>query len=61
MKNLFFTLLMLPSLLNAQNDEWAQVQIKINPISKNIAYLEGRGGNIGVIYTNEAMMISMHH
>ena len=57
MKYLFLLLSTIPLLGWAQEDEWAQVSIKVNPVSEKIAFLEGKGGNIGVIHGDDGVMI----
>lgn len=56
MKKLFVLLLLIPSLTFAQRN-WDAVEIRVNPITDNISYLIGSGGNIGVIHGEEGVLI----
>ncbi|MFY0690202.1 MAG: MBL fold metallo-hydrolase [Cyclobacteriaceae bacterium] len=56
MKNLLIVLLVIPTLTFAQRD-WDAIEIKTNELTDNISWLEGSGGNIGVIHGNEGIMI----
>ncbi len=57
MKKAFtFLMLAIPLILAAQRD-WDAIEIKTNPINDRISYLEGSGGNIGVLHGPEGIMI----
>lgn len=56
MKKLLLILFFAPFLASAQND-WSQVEVKNNPVEGNISFLTGAGGNIGVLYGPEGIMI----
>lgn len=56
MKNHLATILLMPSMLFAQTD-WSSVSIQTQKVTDNISFLIGRGGNIGVIYGKEGVMI----
>ena len=45
-----------PSTLYGQRD-WDAIEIKTTNITDNISYLEGSGGNIGVLHGPEGVMI----
>lgn len=52
---LYFTILS-PILVFSQTD-WASVEIKNIPVKGNISYLQGRGGNIGVLNGQDGLLI----
>ena len=54
MKRLLLPFLLLPLLAQAQ---WENVQIKANKVASNIYFLEGRGGNIGVLVGSDGVML----
>lgn len=56
MKKLILLLTVLSQTVLAQTD-WSAIEIKTNPINERIAFLEGSGGNIGVLYGDEGVMI----
>ena len=56
MKRLIFLTLLLPSISFAQRN-WDAVKIKVNPLTDNIAYLIGSGGNIGVLHGDDGVLI----
>jgi len=41
----------------AQNDDFASVEIKVHEIAENLHYLEGRGGNIGVLTGDDGVVL----
>ncbi len=41
----------------AQNDEWDDVEIKTIALTDNIVMLMGRGGNIGAVKSDEAVLV----
>ena len=45
----------LPSTANAQN--FSDVEMIVHPVNKNVSYIEGRGGNIGVIYGEDGILL----
>ena len=45
----------LPSTSNAQN--FSDVEMIVHPVNKNVSYIEGRGGNIGVIYGEDGVLL----
>ena len=45
----------LPSTSNAQN--FSDVEMIVHPVNKNVSYIEGRGGNIGVIYGDDGILL----
>ena len=45
----------LPSTSNAQN--FSDVEMIVHPVNKNVSYIEGRGGNIGVIYGEDGILL----
>ncbi|MFT5568219.1 MAG: cyclase [Cyclobacteriaceae bacterium] len=55
-KSLLLVLLLLPMFLFAQTD-WSAVEIKTNEVTDKIAFLVGRGGNIGVLHGPDGVMI----
>lgn len=56
MKRLLLILSLLPIFCYAQT-EWEAVEIQTQSITDNISFLIGRGGNIGVIHSEEGIMI----
>ena len=56
MKTIFLSLLLTPFLAFSQRD-WESIEIKHNPVTENISFLTGSGGNIGVIYGTDGVMI----
>ncbi len=56
MNRILLLLLIFPSLTFSQRN-WDAVEVKVHNVSENIAYLEGSGGNIGVIYGEEGIMM----
>lgn len=56
MKRLVFIISLLPAFSFAQTD-WESVEIETQSITDNISFLIGRGGNIGVIHSEEGIMI----
>lgn len=44
-----------PSNSNAQN--FSDVEMIVHPVNKNVSYIEGRGGNIGVIYGEDGVLL----
>lgn len=55
MKKLLVPFLLFPVIALAQG--WENVQIKVNNVESNIYYLEGRGGNIGVLVGSEGVLL----
>lgn len=55
MKKLIQSIILLPFVVLSQG--WDNVQIKVNPVANNIYYLEGRGGNIGVLVGSEGVLL----
>jgi len=45
----------LPSTANAQS--FSDVEMIVHPVNKNVSYIEGRGGNIGVIYGEDGILL----
>ena len=45
----------LPSTSNAQS--FSDVEMIVHPVNKNVSYIEGRGGNIGVIYGEDGVLL----
>ena len=45
----------LPSISNAQS--FSDVEMIVHPVNKNVSYIEGRGGNIGVIYGEDGVLL----
>ena len=45
----------LPSISNAQG--FSDVEMIVHPVNKNVSYIEGRGGNIGVIYGEDGVLL----
>ena len=45
----------MPSINLAQN--FSDVKMIIHPVSKNVSYIEGRGGNIGVIHGEDGVLL----
>ena len=45
----------LSSTANAQS--FSDVEMIVNPVNKNVSYIEGRGGNIGVIYGEDGILL----
>jgi len=41
----------------AQNDDFAAVEIKVHEVAQNLYYLEGRGGNIGVLTGDDGVVV----
>lgn len=41
----------------AQNDDFAAVEIKVHEVAGNLYYLEGRGGNIGVLTGDDGVVL----
>ncbi|MDH5609690.1 MAG: MBL fold metallo-hydrolase [Cyclobacteriaceae bacterium] len=56
MYRLVIYLLCFPFALSAQT-AWDSVTIKTKPVNERISYLEGRGGNIGVLHGPEGIML----
>jgi glyoxylase-like metal-dependent hydrolase (beta-lactamase superfamily II) len=55
MKRILLPLLLLPFLSQAQG--WENVQIKSTNVAANVYYLEGRGGNIGVLIGADGVLL----
>ena len=53
---LLFALLTSPIFLFGQRD-WDAIEIKTTHITDNISYLQGSGGNIGVLYGSDGVMM----
>ena len=45
----------LSSTANAQS--FSDVEMIVHPVNKNVSYIEGRGGNIGVIYGEDGILL----
>ncbi len=56
MKKLVFALLLGPLVCLGQGD-WDNITIKSTQLTNNIYYLEGRGGNIGVLVGEEGVLL----
>ncbi len=56
MKTLVSLILLFPSIAFAQRN-WESVKINVHPITDHIAYLVGRGGNVGVIHGEDGVLI----
>ena len=52
---LLLLIMNLPSTANAQN--FSDVEMIVHPVNKNVSYIEGRGGNIGVIYGEDGILL----
>ena len=52
---LLLLIINLPSTSNAQN--FSDVEMIVHPVNKNVSYIEGRGGNIGVIYGEDGVLL----
>jgi cyclase len=58
MKKSLFTLIAFASLYaTAADDRWAKVEIKVIPVTDGIYMLTGAGGNIGVSYGSDGMLL----
>ena len=58
MKQALFILLALASFYaTAADDRWAKVEIKVIPVTDSIYMLTGAGGNIGVSYGSDGMLM----
>lgn len=55
MRKMILLTLLLPSFGFAQN--WEDVQIKTTQVKDNIYYLEGRGGNVGVLVGSDGVLL----
>ena len=56
MKILVIALAIIPFFAYSQRD-WDAIEIKTNKVTNNISYLEGSGGNIGVLFGEDGIMI----
>ena len=52
---LLLLIMNLPSSANAQS--FSDVEMIVHPVNKNVSYIEGRGGNIGVIYGEDGILL----
>ena len=52
---LLLLIMNLPSTANAQS--FSDVEMIVHPVNKNVSYIEGRGGNIGVIYGEDGILL----
>ena len=52
---LLLLIINLPSTSNAQS--FSDVEMIVHPVNKNVSYIEGRGGNIGVIYGIDGVLL----
>ena len=52
---LLLLIMNLPSTANAQS--FSDVEMIVHPVNKNVSYIEGRGGNIGVIYGADGILL----
>ena len=52
---LFLLIMNLSSTANAQS--FSDVEMIVHPVNKNVSYIEGRGGNIGVIYGEDGILL----
>ena len=52
---LLLLIINLPSTSNAQS--FSDVEMIVHPVNKNVSYIEGRGGNIGVIYGEDGVLL----
>ena len=52
---LLLLIMNLPSTANAQS--FSDVEMILHPVNKNVSYIEGRGGNIGVIYGEDGILL----
>lgn len=57
MKTIFTIFLSVLSLLSFAQTDWDKVEIKTINLTENISYLQGAGGNIGVLYGKDGIMI----
>ena len=52
---LLLLIMNLPATANAQS--FSDVEMIVHPVNKNVSYIEGRGGNIGVIYGEDGILL----
>ena len=52
---LLLLIMNLPFTANAQS--FSDVEMIVHPVNKNVSYIEGRGGNIGVIYGEDGILL----
>jgi cyclase len=59
-----YTIWSLPALLltpaafaQGQQQDFSQVQIKVHPVAGNLHYLEGQGGNVGVLVGDDGLLM----
>jgi cyclase len=59
-----YTIWSLPALLltqaafaQGQQQDFSQVQIKVHPVARNLHYLEGQGGNVGVLVGDDGLLM----
>ena len=52
---LLLLIMNLPSTANAQS--FSDVEMIVHPVNRNVSYIEGRGGNIGVIYGEDGILL----
>mgnify|MGYP001214006532 FL=1 len=52
---LLLLIMNLSSTANAQS--FSDVEMIVHPVNKNVSYIEGRGGNIGVIYGEDGILL----
>lgn len=57
MKKLLVSSLFLIPLLSHSQRDWDAIEIKVIEVTENISYLEGSGGNIGVVHGDQGVMI----
>ena len=50
-------LLIINSPSNANAQSFSDVEMIVHPVNKNVSYIEGRGGNIGVIYGEDGILL----